>query len=137
LEARCFVAVSLASVDPHAALRMLMAVQDEADVLSDPALAAHANCQIAAAKAQMGYIEEAKLRAERIPESSYKDSAWRSIASEEAKGGHAEDAINTVSRMRQPHLRERALSRVIGWMARASTGAVEKVGPRDASRDPA
>lgn len=136
LEARCFIAVALAALDPQAALRMLLAIQDEADLLPNPVLAAHVNCQIAAAKAQMGLLEQAKLRAERIPDGSYRDSAWRSIASEEAQRGSFEDAIESVREMREPHLRERALARVIGIMARVSVENIEKVGPRDASRGP-
>jgi len=136
LEARCFIAVALAALDPQAALQMLLAIQDEADLLPNPVLAAHVNCQIAAAKAQMGLLEQAKLRAERMPESSFQDSAWRSIASEEAKRGFFEDAIESVRQMREPRLRERALARVIGIMARASAENIEKIGPRDASRGP-
>lgn len=136
LEAHCFVAVSLASLDPHAALRMLLAIQDEADALSDPALAAHANCQIAAAKAQMGYIEEAKMRAARMFPSSYRDSAYQTIATQEARVGQFIEAQKTIGHIERPFFREHALARVIGWMARASTGAVKKVWPRDASRGP-
>jgi len=136
LEAQCFIAVALASTDLHAALQILLTIQDEAENLSNPVLAAHVNCQIASAKAQMGLLEEAKLRADRIPESSYRDSAWRSIASEEAKRGCFEDAIETVQRMRASHLRERAMSRVIGWMARVSADTIEKIGDCDMSQSP-